>query len=216
MASWRAIDHRSRTLGSQRPAPGPWCGEVRRLVPGHEIETLLILEGPRRSDRRASHAGRPQGLGARPIVEGPSGPAVRRDGRDDRAGGRPGRDAGSGAHGLDAGPGAQVGALRGRAGLPRAPRPVAPPRAATSGSGSASSTAVHSARRKPRGRSSRPSRSSPSPRRAAAGSPIGRCGARGPASSPPIGLRRAMALSRAGVPGDLSRRQSRQATGSKE
>ena len=25
------------------PHPGPWAGEVRRLVPGHEIETLVIL-----------------------------------------------------------------------------------------------------------------------------------------------------------------------------
>jgi hypothetical protein len=26
------------------PCPGPWAGEVRRLVPGHEIETLVILD----------------------------------------------------------------------------------------------------------------------------------------------------------------------------
>ena len=26
------------------PRPGPWAGEVRRLVPGHEIETLVVLD----------------------------------------------------------------------------------------------------------------------------------------------------------------------------
>ena len=26
------------------PHPGPWCGEVRHLVPGFEIETLVILD----------------------------------------------------------------------------------------------------------------------------------------------------------------------------
>ncbi len=26
------------------PRPGPWCGEVRRMVPGHEIETVVILD----------------------------------------------------------------------------------------------------------------------------------------------------------------------------
>jgi acyl transferase domain-containing protein/phosphopantetheinyl transferase len=33
----------SRVISS--PVPGPWSGEVRRLVPGLEIETLIVLEG---------------------------------------------------------------------------------------------------------------------------------------------------------------------------
>ncbi len=93
------------------PRPGPWAGEVRRLVPGHEIETLVVLERPRRSDCSPPHVGRPQGLRARRVIERSSGPAFRRHGRDDRPGRRPGRHAGSRADRPDAGPRPQMGAL---------------------------------------------------------------------------------------------------------
>ena len=68
---------------------------------------------PRRPDRPAPHAGRPQGLGPRPVLERASRSSVRGDGRDDRAGRRPGGDTRPGAYGLDAGASAQMGALRG-------------------------------------------------------------------------------------------------------
>jgi len=42
--------HRTLTTG---PLPGPWVGEVRRLVPGAEIETVFILD--RQGDPIAEH-----------------------------------------------------------------------------------------------------------------------------------------------------------------
>ncbi len=42
--------HKPLTTG---PSPGPWVGEVRRLVPGAEIETVFILD--RRDDPIAEH-----------------------------------------------------------------------------------------------------------------------------------------------------------------
>ena len=54
-ATVRTPDDERRCHSRRRPCeraaspparvPGPWAGEVRRLVPGHEIETLVILEG---------------------------------------------------------------------------------------------------------------------------------------------------------------------------
>ncbi len=45
-------DHVQKSLATG-PAPGPWVGEVRRLVPGAEIETVFILD--RQDDPIAEH-----------------------------------------------------------------------------------------------------------------------------------------------------------------
>ena len=89
----------------RRPSSRHLRARARALVrrgspagPRLEIETLVILEA--HDDPIAQH----HTLGGRkvsaldPSLEGPSRPAVRRDGRDDRAGGRAGGDAGSGPH----------------------------------------------------------------------------------------------------------------------
>ena len=129
--------------------PGPWAGEVRRLVAGLEIETRLVLEA--HDDPIAEH----HTLGGRrisaldPSLLGLAGPAVRRDGRDDRAGGRAGRRARAGPHGLKGGSSPQVGALRGGAGLPGAPRAAYPFDRTTTASGSASSIGARTARPRP-------------------------------------------------------------------
>ena len=92
-------DLRADATITSGPRPGPWAGEVRRLVAGSEIETLLHPR--RRDDPIAEH----HTLGGRrvsaldPSLEGSSGPAVRRDGRDDRAGGRARGDTRPGPHG---------------------------------------------------------------------------------------------------------------------
>ncbi len=38
------VDCRGHDAHPRRPQPGPWAGEVRRLVAGAEVETLLVLE----------------------------------------------------------------------------------------------------------------------------------------------------------------------------
>ncbi len=50
LAEERATTRSALTSG---PLPGPWAGQVRRLVPGAEIETLLIIDG--RDDPIAEH-----------------------------------------------------------------------------------------------------------------------------------------------------------------
>ena len=72
------------TSGSR---PGPWAGELTRLVDGVRSRNGPRPRQPGRSTRGEPHAGRTPNLGPRSQPEGSAGPAVRRDGRDDRAGG---------------------------------------------------------------------------------------------------------------------------------
>ncbi len=107
------------TLG---PEPGPWAGEVCRLVPGAEVETLLVLEA--HDDPIAQH----HTLGGRkisaldPTLLGlPVLPfAVMAEMTAQVAALLV--DPGLVLTGLKAGSSSQVGALRGAAGLPRAAR----------------------------------------------------------------------------------------------
>ena len=104
------------------PEPGPWAGEILRLVAGAEVETQLILEA--HDDPIAQH----HTLGGRKIsAQDPSLlglPVLPFAVMAEMAAqvGRPCRRSWACSHGLKCGSSPQVGALRGRAGLSRAAR----------------------------------------------------------------------------------------------
>ena len=114
-----------RSHGASPPTPGPWVGTIESLDPGRELVALRRLDAEGRPRRRAPHARRPAGLGARPDAARPAGRAVHRHDRDAGPGGAvlaPGRV----VVGAPRRPGAPLDPLRGGAGRPRDPRPDRP------------------------------------------------------------------------------------------
>ena len=64
--------------------PGPWVGEVRRLIPGSEIEAVCFLDSPGDPIAQNHTLGGRRVSALDPTLERVAGPAIRRDGRDDR------------------------------------------------------------------------------------------------------------------------------------